>query len=82
MQLIYIAILKFLGFLVTLLYDGIKFIRTSVDLKNVIIVSIPVMAIIGTMVHGMVDTVFFRPQLQIVFWTMVAILSNRLYPVK
>lgn len=76
------ALIMFLGFLITLLYDGIKFIRTSVDLKNVIIVSIPVMAIIGTMVHGMVDTVFFRPQLQIVFWTMVAILSNRLYPVK
>jgi len=25
-------------------------------------------------VHGLVDTVFFRPQLQLVFWTMAAVL--------
>lgn len=73
------ALIAFLGFLVSILNDGIKFIKNSDDLKKVILVSIPVMAIFGAMVHGFVDTVFFRPQLQIVFWTMVAILSNRLY---
>ena len=31
------------------------------------------------MVHGFVDTVFFRPQIQFVFWTMVAIVSSVLY---
>jgi len=31
--------------------------------------------IIGVMVHGLVDTVFFRPQIQIIFWLIVAILS-------
>lgn len=73
------ALIAFLGFLFSILKDAIKFIKNSDDFKNIIIVAIPTMAILGTMVHGFVDTVFFRPQLQIVFWTMIAILSNRLY---
>lgn len=73
------ALIMFLGFLLSLLYDAVSYIKKSTNLKNVILVSIPVVSVLGTMAHGMVDTVFFRPQLQIVFWTMVAILSNRLY---
>ncbi len=73
------ALIAFLGFLFSLLYDAIKYIKKSDNIKNILIVSIPLLTIIGTMCHGMVDTVFFRPQIQIVFWTMCAILSNRLY---
>jgi putative inorganic carbon (HCO3(-)) transporter len=73
------ALLAFLGFLFTLLLEAFKYIKTSDNLKNIIFVSIPTVAIMGVMVHGMVDTVFFRPQLQIIFWTMTAILSNRLH---
>lgn len=73
------ALIAFLGFLISILKDAVRYIKNSDNLKNIILVSIPTIAIMGTMVHGFVDTVFFRPQLQIVFWTMVAILSNRLY---
>lgn len=73
------ALIAFLGFLISILKDAVCYIKNSDNLKNIILVSIPTIAIMGTMVHGFVDTVFFRPQLQIVFWTMVAILSNRLY---
>lgn len=73
------ALLAFLGFLFSLLIDTFKYIKNSDNLKNIILVSVPAISIIGAMVHGMVDTVFFRPQLQIVFWTMTAIVSNRLY---
>ena len=73
------ALIAFLGFLITLLIDGIKFLNRNTDIKEIALVAIPVLSIIGTMAHGMVDTVFFRPQLQIVFWTMCAILSNRVY---
>ena len=75
------ALIMFLGFLLSLLYDAVNYIKKSTNLKNIILVSIPVVSILGTMAHGMVDTVFFRPQLQIVFWTMIAILSNRLYSI-
>jgi putative inorganic carbon (HCO3(-)) transporter len=73
------ALVMFLGFLITLLVNGIKYILKTDNRTNLILVAIPVLSIIGTMFHGLVDTVFFRPQLQIVFWTMCAILSNRLY---
>lgn len=73
------ALIAFLGFLISLVVNGCKYILKSENTKNIILVSIPILTIIGTMIHGMVDTVFFRPQLQIVFWTMCAILSNRLY---
>ena len=73
------ALIAFAGFLLSLLADGIRFIKNAPDIEDLIITAIPVLAIIGVMVHGFVDTVFFRPQLQIVFWTMCAILSNKLY---
>ena len=38
-----------------------------------------VVSVIATMFHGIVDTVFFRPQLQFIFWTMVAIVSAYIF---
>lgn len=73
------ALIAFLGFLFSILIDAIKYIIKAEDTKTLIMVSIPFISLIGTMAHGMVDTVFFRPQLQLVFWTMCAILSNTLY---
>ena len=34
-----------------------------------------ILVILGVMMHGMFDTIFFRPQLQFLFWTMVAMAS-------
>lgn len=73
------ALIMFLGFLFSLVYDGFCYIKNNENVRDIVIVAIPMISIIGTMAHGMVDTVFFRPQLQIVFWTMCAILSNRIY---
>lgn len=73
------ALFTFIAFIFVLIKDGIKFILKSVNNKEIILVLIPLMSLVGTLVHGFVDTVFFRPQLQIIFWTMTAILSNRLY---
>ncbi|MBQ6515619.1 O-antigen ligase family protein [bacterium] len=69
------ALLAFVAFLGTVLYKGFKFIFNSEDMKDVILVSIAVVSIIGLMMHGMVDTVFFRPQIQTMFWLMVAVIS-------
>ena len=73
------ALLAFLGFLFTLVIDGAKYIYKSKNTNSVIFASVAFLSICGVMIHGMVDTVFFRPQIQITFWTMVAILSNRIY---
>lgn len=73
------ALISFIGFLFSILYDSVMYIKNNNDVQKIILVSIPLMSIFGTLVHGMVDTVFFRPQLQIVFWSMCAILSNQVY---
>lgn len=70
------ALIAFVTFLITLIYKAIKFILNSVDLKSTILVVIALTSIIATMVHGFVDTIFFRPQLQFIFWTMVAFVSS------
>ena len=70
------ALLAFLGFIITTLIDGIKIILKSVDIKQVIFLSAAVISICALMIHGLVDTVFFRPQIQFIFWTMVAIIST------
>ena len=31
-------------------------------------------SVAGMMVHGFVDTVFFRPQIQFIFWIMMGII--------
>lgn len=69
------ALIAFVGFLVIMLKEGICFIIKSDEIKDVIFVSTAVISICAVMVHGLVDTVFFRPQLQFVFWTMAAVIS-------
>ena len=73
------ALITFLGFLFVMLKDGITFILKSSKINEIIFVSVAVISIFGVMVHGFVDTVFFRPQIQFIFWTMVAIISSVLY---
>lgn len=70
------ALLAFLAFLITLLQKAIKFVLECTDLKVVVIIAVGVTSVIAVMVHGIVDTVFFRPQIQFVFWTMVAFVSS------
>ena len=70
------ALIAFLGFIITNLIDGIKIILKSTDTKQVIFLSASVISICALMVHGLVDTVFFRPQLQFIFWTMAAVVTS------
>lgn len=67
------ALIAYLGFLITLINNAIKFIWKSTDTKSVILVAAALISICAVSIHGFVDTVFFRPQIQFVFWTMAAI---------
>ena len=70
------ALVAFLGFLVELVRDAIKFILNSIDNEKIIFVSVSLISILAVMFHGFVDTIFFRPQIQFMFWTYVAIIST------
>ena len=68
------ALISFISFLGLVLYKGFRFIFNSDNAKDIILVSTAVVSIIGMMIHGMVDTVFFRPQIQTNFWLMIAVI--------
>ncbi len=74
------ALFAFLAFLGTLIFKAINFILHNKNLKSTAIVATAIISIIAVMVHGLVDTIFFRPQVQFIFWTMVSFISATLNP--
>lgn len=73
------ALIAFVGFLITLIKNSVYFILKSAETKDVIIVSAALISICAVSIHGLVDTVFFRPQIQFIFWTMAAVLRTTLF---
>ena len=67
------ALIVFLAFIIKLIYDGFKYILTSKNTSGIIITASCLIAICAALFHGLVDTIYFRPQLQFIFWTLVAI---------
>ena len=72
------GILLFIAFswLIALCFiRGIKFIHKDNLLQNKIIVASCLIGIAGMMTHGLVDTIWFRPQINMIFWMLIAILA-------
>ena len=67
------ALIAFLGFLYCNIASAIKHIFKKHTIKSIYLI-IAVTSLIGILIHGFVDTVFFRPQIQIIFWTMIGII--------
>ncbi len=72
------ALIAFLGFSFTLSKDAVKYIFSSQNKEAVIYVASAIIAVWAVMFHGLVDTIYFRPQLQFMFWTYVAVISTLL----
>jgi putative inorganic carbon (HCO3(-)) transporter len=70
------GLINFIGFITTSIISAVKKITSNISYNEKIIISVTLISIIGMMFHGMVDTVWFRPQIQFVFWLMIAILST------
>ena len=51
----------------------IKYALTNLKNKYVLAALV---SIVGILLHGFVDTVFFRPQIQFTFWIMVAVIRS------
>ena len=68
------ALIAFLGFIITLSYKTVKAILSYGNKEYVIFLSACIIAVWGILFHGLVDTIYFRPQLQFVFWTYVAVI--------
>lgn len=73
------ALLAFLAFIITNLFKAIKLILQRSNI-NTIYLSISVVSLVGMLLHGIVDTVFFRPQIQFVFWMMIGVIRVIMVP--
>lgn len=69
------GLINFIAFIVTSITAAAKKILSTAPYNEKIITSAIVIAITGMMVHGIVDTVWFRPQIQFIFWLIIAVLS-------
>ena len=69
------ALICFVIFLALAIYQAYRFITTTQNKTALILNGVALLTIIGLMVHGLVDTVFFRPQIHFIFWTMIAIIK-------
>ena len=69
------ALIAFLGYLFLLSKEAVQFILQSKNTQHIIFVSVASVAIWAVMFHGLVDTIYFRPQLQFMFWTFAAVIS-------
>lgn len=68
------ALLAYLVFLFILLSSSIKSFLESSDIRYRIVLFSVAISIIAVMVHGLFDTIYFRPQVQFVYWILVSIL--------
>ena len=68
------ALLAYILFIGSILINAVKKYIKTPD----ILVFISAISIIAVMIHGIFDTVYFRPQIQYVFWTMTAVLTASL----
>ena len=63
------ALLSFVGFLFCIIKKALKNLSNKYVLASLI-------SIAGILIHGFVDTVFFRPQIQFLFWIMIAVIRS------
>jgi len=67
------ALLSFVTFLGINIFNALKFIFSNKSTESVFVLA-ALLSLTGVLTHGMVDTVFFRPQIQFTFWIMVGII--------
>ncbi len=68
------ALIAFCLYLINCVLSGIKFILQNKKSTETFFVLSALLSVLGILFHGIVDTVFFRPQIQFTFWIMMGIL--------
>ncbi len=73
------ALIAYAVFIGLFLYNAFKFITFKTSLDGVVekvVVCSAILTVIGVMTHGLFDTIYFRPQVQFLFWTTIAMASS------
>ena len=69
------ALLAFAWLIFMIIIKTIKTIISNTSAEQKIIISACMIGITGMMIHGLVDTIFYRPQINIIFWMLIAIFA-------
>ena len=70
------ALIAFVGFLFYVIKSAFSTIFSTKNIDKAIILTVALTSIVGVLCHGFVDTIFYRPQLQFVFWLMIAVVRT------
>lgn len=69
-----LALLAFVWLIINSLVISIKAVLSKNKINTKIMFLTCIIGIIGLLGHGLVDTIFFRPQVHIIFWLYIAII--------
>ena len=69
------ALITYLLFIGSLLTVAVKKFLNSNNIQYKVLLFVTFISIVSVMFHGLFDTIYFRPQIQYIFWTMAAILT-------
>lgn len=72
-----LGLISFFAILFIALLHSFKFLsaRLSPNIKEKILVFSMLMMILLLMIHGIIDTIFYRPQVQMLFWFALAVIN-------
>ena len=68
------ALIAYVVFLYLLISNAVKAFINNTDLRFRILIFTASISVIAVMIHGLFDTIYFRPQVQFVYWIMVSII--------
>lgn len=69
------GLIFYILFIIFLIKYAISAYKNITDLKTKIVLGMLMLSIAGVLIHGLVDTIYFRPQVQLIFWITVAIIT-------
>jgi len=70
------ALIAFVSFLVLFIKKCFNIFKNCDNLDSKILALSLVLMICAVMGHGLFDTIWFRPQVQLLFWTNIAMLKT------
>ncbi len=77
------ALIFFAAFIIYSVYKAFRvFLNENTNLTAKVVMFSIILCVVSTMAHGFFDTVWYRPQLQIIFWINIAILNSYLITVQ
>jgi len=69
------GLMAFIWILLLCGIKSVKYINSNNLIENKVIVTACLIGITGMMAHGFVDTIWYRPQVNLIFWLLVAVLA-------